>query len=189
MGIEHEASPADQVVSNGFASLLTAMEARADDLRVCAAEALLERDDSRAQAYLVSARRVVDIASELEGLLRRWREAWPVGTQETEVHVPREASNGSKFRVRLNGEVIEHATAAETFARTIEKIGIERVARMDRKLSGIPLVGVSKADGYQQQLAIGGFYVCTHSNNQTKKRILEDLATELGIALAVEING
>ena len=100
---------------------------------------------------------------------------------------PHSKRPGSKLRVHLNGKVIEFSDAAETFARAIEDIGIERVTRLGKVLSGIALIGTVKAAGYQQQFMIGEYYVCTHSNTPTKKRLLEEIGAELRVPLHAEI--
>ncbi len=189
-GNGHPNSAMDQAVADCFGALLGAIQTAADEWRMRAAEALLDRDDARAQDCLAAIKRIGEAAEEVETVCRRWKDRWPVlpaaATARPSPH-PHTKRPGSKLRVHLNGKVIECSDAAETFARTIEAIGIERVARLGTVLSGIALIGTSKATDYQQQFAIGEFYVCTHANNQTKKRLLEEIAAELGVPLGVEI--
>lgn len=181
----------DEAVAHCFGAVVAAIHAAADDRRMQAAEALLDCDDARAQECLASIESIMETAREVEVIYHKCKERWPalvVVHATTPNVVPHPKRPGSKLRVHLNGKAIEYSDAAETFARSIDQIGIERVARLGRVLSGIPLVGRSRAAGYQQQFAVGQFYVCTHSNTQTKKRVLEEIAADLGVQIRVEVS-
>lgn len=187
----HANAARDQAVTDCFSAVLAAIYTTADDWRMQAAEALLDRDDSRAQECLRAIERIMEAAGEVETIYRKWKDRWPAAAAAPATApslAPHPKRPGSKLRVHLNGKVIEYSDAAETFARSIEDIGIERVTRLGKVLSGIALIGTSKATGYQQQFAIGKFYVCTHSNTQTKKRVLEEIAAEVGVQLRVEVS-
>jgi len=186
----HPGTAMDQAVRNSFEALLTAIRACAEDWRRRAREALDNRNDASAEEYVVTTRCITGVAEEVAALYCKWKKIWP------EPPVPHPTPNDhprprkgprSKLRVDLNGGVVECPTAAETFARTIEALGIQRVMRLGKTLSGIPLIGTSKASGYQEQFRVGEFYVCTHSNNPTKKRLLEEVAAELGVPVRVEV--
>ena len=189
-GNGHPNSAMDQAVADCFGALLAAIHTSADEWRARATEALQARDDARAQDFLRASQRITEAAGEVETVYHKWKDQWPVlaaAPAAARTPAPHTKRPVSKLRVHLNGRVIEYRYAAETFARTIEAIGIERVARLGKVLSGIALVGTSKATDYQQQFAIGKFYVCTHSNTPAKKRLLEEIAAELGVPLRVEI--
>jgi hypothetical protein len=180
----------DQAVMDCFGTLLAAIYASADDRRMHAAEALLDRDDARAQGCLQAIEIITEAAGEVGTICQKWKDRWlaPAPAPATAPGLtPHPKRPGSKLRVHLDGTVIESSHAAETFARTIEDIGIERVARLGKILSGIPLIGTAKAADYQQQFMIGGFYICTHSNTPTKKRLLEEIGAELRVPLRAEI--
>lgn len=179
----------DQTVGDCFSALVAAIYASSDEWRMRAAEALLDRDDIRVQRCLAAVQTITEAAVEVESIYHKWKDRWPTlaAPMAAPSPCPRPKHHGSKLRVHLNGRVIECPGAAETFARAIEAIGIERVARLGKVFSGIPLIGTSKTTGYQQQFAIGEFYVCTHSNTQTKKRVLEEIAAELEVPLRMEI--
>ena len=93
---------------------------------------------------------------------------------------------GSLVVTLPDGEKIDHNIAATTFAEVIEKLGIERVRRLEHRLNGIPLISTSY---YPQrgQRRVEQYYVTTFSNNIQKKRLLEEIATGLGERLEVEI--
>lgn len=182
----------DQSVSICFGELMSAMRASADGLRMRVLEALLDREDDKAQACLPAIASIKEAEAEIEAAYRKWNGARAV------LISPRAASKpnspllpskrpGSKLRVWLNGQEIDGSNAAETFARAIEAIGIGRVASLGMTLSGIALVGEAEATGYQSQSFVSGFYLCTHSNNPAKKQILDSIADRLRLSLRVTV--
>ncbi len=84
-----------------------------------------------------------------------------------------------------NGERINHNVAAATFVEAIEKLGIERVRGLNKK-DIIPLISTSEDDRYRQRQS-GRYYIATHSHTKKKKAILEEIASDLGEPLTVEI--
>ncbi len=85
-----------------------------------------------------------------------------------------------------NREKIDHNVAATTFAEVIEKLGIERVRNLERIVSGISLISTSKHSMYDQRKS-GRYYIMTNTDTKTKKRLLEEIASELGEPLKIEI--
>jgi hypothetical protein len=85
--------------------------------------------------------------------------------------------------------VIERPTAAETFATALELMGLERVAPLGKRLSGIALVSKIPGDGYQSQIRKGDWYITTHSDTADKKKLLQDIGAELNIPVRVEVVG
>jgi hypothetical protein len=98
-------------------------------------------------------------------------------------------SSPTRLRITFQGgEVIEGRNAAETFVTALEKIGFERVAQLNKTLSGAPLVSRSEAAfDYQGKTMTGGWYVCTHSNTRKKKELIEEIAFRFGVQVGVEI--
>jgi hypothetical protein len=84
------------------------------------------------------------------------------------------------------GRVIQEDTAAQTFAEVIEHLGMDRVAALGWRVNDEPLLSQHPSQNYNQQ-KVGHWYVMTHSNTNYKKRILDGLATQLGVPLSVEI--
>ena len=93
---------------------------------------------------------------------------------------------GSLVVTLPSGERIAHRTSADTFVAVIERLGIERVRRLELKLNGVPLISTSNHPIYNQGQS-GPYYIITHSSNNAKKRLLEEIATSLGESLEVEI--
>ena len=87
-----------------------------------------------------------------------------------------------------DGEQINHKVSATTFAEVIEKLGIEKVKnlRPELKLNATPLISTFDHSTYDQRKS-GQYYIMTHSDTKTKKRLLERIASDLDIQLKVEI--
>ena len=85
-----------------------------------------------------------------------------------------------------NGEKVNHKVSATTFAEVIEKLEIEQVKSLGYKLYAIPLISTSNHPLYDQRKS-GRYYIMTHSDTKTKKRLLDKIASNLGVQLEVEI--
>ena len=94
--------------------------------------------------------------------------------------------NKGLFVTLPNGETINHKVSATTFAEVIEKLDIERVRSLERKVNGIPLISTSKHHVYDQRES-GQYYIMTNTDTKTKKRLLEEIASDLSKPLKVEI--
>ena len=87
-----------------------------------------------------------------------------------------------------NGEKIAHRVGADTFVEVIEKLGIEKVKDLGDKVRRSPLILTSKSDKPNlSQRKSGRYYIITHGTAGTKKKILEKIASELGVRLQIEI--
>ena len=84
-----------------------------------------------------------------------------------------------------NGEIVNHKVSATTFVEVIEKLGIERVRNLN-KVYIIPLISTSNHPVYTQRKS-GRYYIMTNTDAKTKKRLLEEIASELGEPLKIEI--
>jgi hypothetical protein len=176
----------DRAVADCFDALLDALRRCADDHRAWAAEALGKRNDAVAKRCLHAVEHIMETIDKVEAVYRNCKDGWP-SPPPPPPPTPCPRRRRSTLRVHLNHKVIEFPTAAETFARAIEEIGVERVAHLNKVLCGIPLISTSEVGSYQEQFRIGKFKICTHSNTKEKKRLLEKIAVELGVPLRVEI--
>lgn len=86
-----------------------------------------------------------------------------------------------------DGTKIREKFAAITLAKSIEKIGAERVKKLGITTSGVDLVSKNNNAKYNQHKIKGGYYICTHSSTKAKKVMLEEIARKLGIGLRVEV--
>jgi hypothetical protein len=64
---------------------------------------------------------------------------------------------------------------------------LERVARLNKTVTSVPLLAKAPANGYQSQKCCDGWYVTTHVNKHTATTTLEEIGKELNIPIAVEL--
>ena len=88
-----------------------------------------------------------------------------------------------------SGEIMQGASSEDTLEMFVRFAGIERVRPLGFALSAVPLISNYKDSKYSKaQRPLGnGLYLITHSNTIAKKRIIENIASRLGIKLKVEI--
>jgi len=94
------------------------------------------------------------------------------------------------FTVRFpDGTVVSDKKAKSVLAKTIEKIGVEKVARLGIMCGGEPLVTKDRSLLKKYPGAIGaisgGWFVKTHSSTAAKMNFVKVIAKGLGIRLAV----
>lgn len=71
--------------------------------------------------------------------------------------------NPGLFVTMPNGETINHSTSADTFAEVIEKLEIERVRNLKRKVGRLSLISTSK-DPILGQRRSGPYYIMTNTS-------------------------
>ena len=94
-----------------------------------------------------------------------------------------------KLRVRFSdGTQLYDTQSVRTFIRTIEKIGSERVFRLQIPMSGGHLVSTQPGprEEFWKPLS-GGFHINTNSANATKKMQLERIRADLRENFQVEL--
>ena len=100
---------------------------------------------------------------------------------------PHSKSKKTNIRVTMHhGRVVQRPVAAQAMADVIESFGMESVRALGHKVSGVDLVSTKKQEKYGQT-KVGKYFVCTHSNTQSKKAMLEMVASELGHPIQVEV--
>lgn len=106
------------------------------------------------------------------------------------VSEPTVTPTGRKPPTRLvvtmaNGERIDRRAATDTFVEAIEKFGIERVRGLGHNVGRFSLVSTSQF--HEKQRKSGRYYITAHNTTTAdKKRLLETIASELGVKLKVE---
>ena len=86
-----------------------------------------------------------------------------------------------------DGTKYENQFAYQTFCQALEKIGVEKVANLNIRQSGINIISQTKDEFYNQHEVADGWYVLTHSSTALKKEHLESIAKLLGIKIKVKI--
>lgn len=106
----------------------------------------------------------------------------------TRVYSPKSPWTGLMVRFP-NGKTINKRYAYETFIRTIEEIGIDKVKSLGIILNHTDLITKKKSPDYNQHKVKGGYLIITHTSTDKKKKILEEISSRLNIGLEVEIVG
>lgn len=181
-------------VSVKFAELIHSLSNIADDLKMACAEASLEGNFSSVFELFQSSMQLQDFAKDTSSLMERWQ----VGvTHKTELpkkqltHSKNRDHVGArkKLRVTLAGKVFQESKATDTFVNVLECIGLERVAKLNKRLSGIPLVSKTAKTDYQSQRKVGGWYITTHSSVNDMKKLLDEIGKELDLLMTVTVLG
>lgn len=88
-----------------------------------------------------------------------------------------------KFSVMFgDGQTIMEDTAAGTFAKCIERIGVEKVKALDLRFSGRPLLlGEPGKDRWK----VGGYYFETRTTAAEKSKLLRAISERTGVPIEV----
>ncbi|PPD29470.1 MAG: hypothetical protein CTY19_17400 [Methylomonas sp.] len=180
-----------ETVNQQFNQLLAAICYAMDDVKIESAEASLIGDFTAVVAKMNACKSLQMLEMELKACLKRFEEtrpskpiAEPVRNQTRQIS--RKAVRG-KLRVKLGDKIIEQSTVSDTFVQTLAELGLEKVAKLNKKLSGIALLARTPANGgYQTQKYYQGWYVTTHFNTPTAMKILQDVGRELRMPILVE---
>ncbi len=93
------------------------------------------------------------------------------------------------MRVLPHGDIIQDRDASSTMTKAIQWAGPMNVAQLNIMLDKLNLVSREKNRNpvSQQHYASDGFYVNTHCNTATKKRLLDRISDLLHLGWRVEI--
>ena len=88
-----------------------------------------------------------------------------------------------------NGENIAHNTAKVTFVEVIDKLGVEQVKNLNKICNNSDLISNTRNPKYSDsdQPQLGDYYIMTATSTDDKKDLLEEIASDLGVPLKVEI--
>ncbi len=182
-------------VSAAFSLILEEIEAVESQLNQEGSAAFSKSQYDDAEAISSAGKKLKEFRSKLEKLQSEWSSGIDIKTRERVKIEPgysiRPHSKSARTCIKVtlaNGAVIQGKTAAQTMAETIKYFGLENVRALRLTVSGVDLVSTSKHPKYGQ-VQVGKFFVCTHSNTKSKKKLLEDLSIKLNRPLKVEIIG
>lgn len=120
--------------------------------------------------------------------LYRISDYWGLNLKIEEYGAAREAK--TKLRVTFPDEnlVIEKNTASATFIEAVQHMDLWYVMVTGIVLHGSPVVSRKMSEKYPKESApTNGFYVTYHGDNDTKKKVLEEIAERLEKRIVVEI--
>ena len=179
-------------VSTAFDMLLEEVESVEDDFRDQLTEYARAGDLDRAETKLKTIRALKPFIEKLTALRTEWQsglldETKPFFSKIEHVEIPPRRAPRTALVVKLpNGHVIKESTAAETFARVLKELGIEKVAKLGKAVNGWPLITPKKHPTYTQQ-KVNSEYIMTHTSTSAKKALLEEIAQELKVELDISI--
>lgn len=85
------------------------------------------------------------------------------------------------------GVKIKNKLAMNTFCEVIEKIGLQKVEKLNIRSCGSNLVSKIKDPTYRQKKFKNGYYIITQTSTNQKKKHLELISKKLNLNLTVEI--
>ena len=100
-----------------------------------------------------------------------------------------ERAPAKKLRVTFaDGTVVFDNKAVETFLKSIEYIGLDRVSKLQSpKKFGHPIVSTQRNENAMQVRELDGYFIETHSDTKQKARWIREIARNLRIAIEVEL--
>lgn len=186
-------------VTEAFRLLIDEINNVDQEIKDSIMEAVQKNNHDKANMLIEKTKNLKHFQDEVGALFKKWRSGisppsrkpFPVGHnskgQYTAVRPLRAPASRLRVSFPDEGKTIEERYAADTFAQTIKTIGINQVRKLGVNIGGIPLIDSVKHDEKYGQREIDGWHICTHSSNQNKKALLDEIAYTLGIRLKVEI--
>jgi hypothetical protein len=180
-----------EAVTTKFTELFAALHSATDDLKMAGAEACLIGDFSQVTVINDSCRKLQALESDIKVTVNNFdaRNNTPpmekAGFHKKDSKRRTRKSRGH-LRVTVADRFIEEQTIAETFFETLKAFGLERVARLNKVVTSIPLIARTKTNGYQAQRRCDGWFITTHVNKVSATTMLEEIARELNIPVKVE---
>lgn len=180
-----------EAVTIKFTELFNAIQYATDDLKMAGAEANLDGDFPQVTAINNSCRRLQELEAEIKSVLKNFE-----STHKTRLTVksssPKNTVNRTRkpsdhIRVKVADKVIEKQKVAETFVEVLKIFGLDKVANLNKIVTGVPLLAKTPINGYQSQKRIEHCYITTHVNMQSASKILEDISKELNIPIQIEV--
>jgi hypothetical protein len=180
-----------EAVTTKFSELFAVLHNATDDLKLAGAEACLIGDFSQVEAINGSCRKLQAFEAEIKFTVNNFASNYNARTvvEKSTFHKKdrnRTRKPGGRLRVIVADKVIEETTIAETFVKTLRAFGLERVARLNKVVTSIPLMARAPVNGYQKQRRCDGWFITTHVNKVSATTVLEEIGKELNIPVKVE---
>lgn len=180
-----------EAVTTKFVELFAALHSATDDLKMAGAEACLIGDFSQVTNINDSCRKLQGLESDIKAAINNFGEKYharsvkKAGFHKNDSN--RTRKQGGRLRVTVAGKIIEQPTIAETFVVTLKAFGLERVAKLNKVLTKIPLIARTPVvNSYQNQKFCDGWYITTHFNGHTAANVLEEIGKGLNMPVKVE---
>ncbi len=179
-----------EAVTTKFTELFAALLSAMDDLKMAGAEACLIGDFSQVTDINDSCRKLQGLESDIKAAINNFgakyhaRSVEKAGFHKNDSN--RTRKQGGRLRVTVAGKVIEQNTIAETFVDTLKAFGLERVAKLNKTVTSIPLIARTPTNDYQTQRRCDGWFITTHVNKVSATTVLKEIANALNMPLKVE---
>lgn len=184
-------------VTTAFEIILEEIDSVVVEVNLQGANFLKNNDYTKAKALIETGTKLHAFHDKLELLKQEWISGLDEPTRR-QVNIEtnattRSVSSGSKAPktglvvTTKDGIVISGTNASEIFAKTIKKLGFQKVIELDEKVYGFPLVSSSKSLTDYSQTEIDGYFVMTHLSNEDKQKRLLRISSVLNEKLDVKI--
>jgi hypothetical protein len=179
-----------EAVTTKFTELFAALHSATDDLKISGMEAFSIGDLSQVAVLSDSCRKLQELESNIKAAVNNFDAKYTARTVEkTGFHKKdkhRTRKQGGRLRVTVAGKVIEQHTIAETFFEALKVFGLERVAKLNKIVTSIPLIARTPTSDYQKQRRCDGWFITTHVNKVSATTVLEEIAKALNMPVKVE---
>ena len=183
-------------VSVAFQLILEEIDVVVSEVNSQGAAFLRNSEYAKAKAVIGSGEKLAAFRIKLEALKQEWIagldeptrkqvQVQPSEIARTIASVPR--SSRTVLVVKFpDGTVLFEATAADTFAKAVKKLGLQQVINLGLKVKNHPLISKQRSETYSQT-DIDGYLVMTHSNTEAKREKLLEIASALRVSLTVDV--
>ncbi|MGD7036746.1 hypothetical protein [Methylotuvimicrobium buryatense] len=176
-------------VTQKFNELFAVIGKAGDDLKLATAEAAMAGNFDQVSVASDHCLRLQSLEMEIKNCLSHFESQYQQKSVESCVHKKarrRPRKSRGRFRVTIADKLIEETTIAETFVKTLRAFNLERVAKLNKTLSAVPLIAKTPANGYQTQKRCDGWYITTHVNKHNATALIEEIGKDLNIPVKVE---
>lgn len=180
-------------VSTAFAMIMDEIAAVEEQLNQEGINAFKSSKYADAEKLSETGKALGAFREKLEALRNEWSSGIDVLTRKRVKVEPayriKPHSKSAKTILRITmpgGLVIQRSTAAQAMVDVIEELGIEKVRDLGLTVSGVDLVSKIRHEKYGQTSA-GNYFICTHSNTESKKRLILKIAKSFGQKIKVDI--
>lgn len=179
-----------EAVTTKFTELFAALHSATDELKIASAESCLIGDFSQSAALNDSCRKLQEFEAEIKSTVNNFASNYNARTTEKASFHKKDKNRtrklGCLLKVTVAGKVIEEATIKETFVKTLRTFGLEKVAKLNKVVSSIPLLARTPVNSYQNQRRCDGWYITTHVNRHNATTVLEEIGRQLNVPVKVE---
>lgn len=183
-----------QSVTVAFELMKLELEAAVEELNSEGAELFRESRYEEASNLTNRGTTLHEFCLRVEKLSAEWADQFAVDTISDETEQEQQtartilsASKASKTRLLVvfpDGTKIAEASAAQTLAKVLERIGLEKIASLGILVNRENIVSSYPSKKYNET-PIGRYFVKTHSSTNQKKKNLEEISSSLNLGLQI----